>query len=107
MNENEREAELLTRLAALESRLAEVDQRAREAAARARDAEERVAGSPGESLESLFALFLPSEARDHLRTARKEQLLAVRAVIDKMVDRLDRKPPPARRRRETISLEDA
>jgi hypothetical protein len=99
MADTDREAELLARLAVLEARYAELDERARDAEARARE-------HGGESIESLLTAFLPSEARTHLRAARKEQLLAARAVLDHLIDRVDRKPPE-RRRRESIHLEES
>jgi hypothetical protein len=105
---SDREAELTARLAALEGRLAEVEARAADAEARANEAEARSMGSPLEALETVMGMVLPSEVRGHLRAARKEQLLAVRSMVDVWIDRVDRKPAePARRRRETIPLEDA
>ena len=103
----DREAELLARLAALEGRLAEVEALAADAEVRARDAEARASSSPLEMMESLMGAFLPAEAREHLRASRKERLLAVRSVLDGWIDRVDRKPPEPRHRRETIPLEDA
>jgi hypothetical protein len=99
MAESDREAELLARLATLEARITELDKRARDAEARARE-------HGGESVESLLTMFLPPEARTHLRAARKEQLLAARSVLDHWIDWVDRKPPE-HRRRESISLEDS
>jgi hypothetical protein len=105
---SDREAELTARLAALEARLAEVEARAADAETRARDAEAHAMGSPLEAMETLMGMVLPVETRGHLRAARKEQLLAVRSLIDTWIDRVDRKPDePKRRRRETIPLEDA
>jgi BMFP domain-containing protein YqiC len=112
----DREAELTARLAALEGRLNEVESRAAqaeaaaaEAEARARDAEARSMGSPFEAVEAVLGAMLPTEVRGHLRAARKEQLLAVRAMVDAWIERVDRAPGerPAHRRRESIPLEDA
>lgn len=41
--------------------------------------------------EELFTLFLPSEAQEHLRRARKEVLLAVRSLIDARLESLENK----------------
>ena len=35
---------------------------------------------------------MPEGFREHLRNARKEQLLAVRSVVDAAIDRLEEKP---------------
>jgi hypothetical protein len=73
--------------------------------------EERLAGleghdGPRDPLERLFIAMVPSDARDHMRAARKEQLLAARSFLDHWIERLDRKPmPKERRRRESITLE--
>jgi hypothetical protein len=40
-----------------------------------------------------------------LRTARKEQLLAARAMLDHWIARIDRAPEERIRRRESIKLE--
>jgi hypothetical protein len=40
-----------------------------------------------------------------MRAARKEQLLAMRSLIDTAIDRVDR-TPPERKRRESIPLEE-
>jgi hypothetical protein len=103
---SDREAELTARLAALEGRLAEVEARAAEAEARAGAAEARSMGSPMEAMETLMGMVLPGEVRGHLRAARKEQLLAVRSLIDGWIERVDRRPDEPRRRRESIPLED-
>ena len=103
-----REAELTQRLVTLEGRLAEMEARADEAEARAREAEARAMPGPVEAMETVMAMLLPAEVRGHLRAARKEQLLAVRAMVDTWIERVDRKPDEGRRRRrESISLEDA
>jgi len=47
----------------------------------------------------------PLEARKHMRTARKEQLLAARAFVDNWIERLEKEPADALPRRESISLE--
>ncbi len=93
-----REAELTARLAVLEERLAELERRELDIEAQA--------GEGGfELMESLVMRLLPSDTRGHLRAARKEQLLAVRSIIDHAIARVDR-TPPERRRRESIPLEE-
>lgn len=105
---SDREAELTARLAALEARLAEVEAKAAEAEARARDAEARAMGGPMEAMDAMLSAVLPAEVRGHIRAARKEQLLAVRSLVDAWIARVDRKAEePRRRRRESIPLEDA
>ena len=83
------DAELAARIAMLEARLNELE----------------AVGEP-DPLDRLLEGLIPSEARQHLRAARREQLLAARSFLDHWIDRLDRKPMPReRRRRESITLE--
>ena len=83
------EADLAARIAVLEERLAEFEGRGE-------------ADPTDRWLEGL----IPPEVRQHMRAARREQLLAARSFIDHWIDRLDRKPAPKeRRRRESITLE--
>ena len=77
------------RLVILEERLAELE---------AREAEVG-------SIETLVAQLIPSDVRSHLRAARKEQLLAARAMLDHWIARIDRAPTERIRRRESIKLE--
>jgi hypothetical protein len=108
MAETDREMELATRLAALELRLADVEAKAAASEARAREAEARAGGGPLGLMDAVLTAVLPAEARGHLRAARKEQLLAVRSLVDTWIERVDRKADePRRRRRESIPLEDA
>ena len=96
-----REAELTARLAALEERLAEME-------SRATDAEARAGGRPMDAIDALMDALLPAEVRTHMRAARKEQLLAIRTMVDIWIERVDRKPEDRRRpRHETIQLDDA
>jgi hypothetical protein len=82
-------AELAARISVLEARLNELE-----------------AGREHEPLDRLLDGLIPSEARQHMRSARREQLLAARSFLDHWIDRLDRKPSPKeRRRRESITLE--
>lgn len=84
------DSELAGRIAVLEDRLAELE--AHEAAS--------------EPLDRLLSDMVPAEVRDHMRAARKEQLLAARSFLDHWIERLERKPmPKERRRRESIPLE--
>ena len=97
--------DLGARLATLEERLAELEDQDRVRAAELAE----------DAIDRLVARVMPTEARVHLRAARKEQLLAARAFIDHWIERLDRPPTPrptrgrrtgrTPRRRESISLE--
>jgi BMFP domain-containing protein YqiC len=80
---------LVARLAVLEERLAALESHESEM----------------EGLEALLARLFPTEVRGHLRAARKEQLLAARAMLDHWINRLDRAPAERVRRRESIKLE--
>ena len=77
------------RLATLEERLAELEARETEVG----------------SIETLVAHLVPSDVRSHQRAARKEQLLAARAMLDHWIARIDRAPDEPIRRRESIKLE--
>lgn len=81
--------DLAARLAVLEQRLADLE---------SRDAD-------GGGLEAMITRLFPPEVRGHLRSARKEQLLAARAMLDHWIARLDRAPAERVRRRESITLE--
>jgi hypothetical protein len=83
------DTELAARIAVLEARLNELE-----------------AGSESDPLDRLLHGLVPSEARQHMRAARREQLLAARSFLDHWIERLDHKPvPKERRRRESITLE--
>jgi hypothetical protein len=81
----------------LEAKLAELEQRL----AAVEAGEER----EPRGLEGLWREVFPPEARKHMRTARKEQLLAARAFLDHWIERLEKEPADALPRRESISLE--
>ncbi len=70
------------------------------------DLERRIADMQTESTPNMFGLLdaiFPSDARQHMRKARKEQLLAFRSLLDKWIDRMDdEKPTP---KREAIRVE--
>ena len=82
-------SDLVARLAVLEERLAELESREPET----------------DGIEAFLGRLFPTEVRGHLRAARKEQLLAARAMLDHWIDRLDRAPAERVRRRESIKLE--
>ena len=69
--------------------------------------EKRIAEMQGESTPGgLFALvdqIFPPETRQHMRAARKEQLLAFRSLIDKWIARVEDDAPAPRR--EAIKVE--
>ncbi len=101
MADTTREAELMARLVEVEARLAEVEARPREPGMQA-------GTHLGDAIDALLAAVLPAEALVHMRAARKEQLLAVRAVLDRWIELAGHEPakhaPAGRRRRETIPL---
>ena len=81
--------DLEERLARLEERLADV--------------EARVERRPK---MSTMRDVVPPDVREHLRTAGREQLLAIRALVDHWTERLDRKAEEdALPRHESISLD--
>ncbi len=81
----------------LEAKLAELEQRLA-----AVEADE---GREPRGLEGLWRDVFPPEARKHMRTARKEQLLAALAFLDHWIERLEKEPADALPRRESITLE--
>jgi len=89
MAKTDHPTEETARLAILEERLAELE---------AREADLG-------SIETLIAHLVPSDVRIHLRAARKEQLLAARAMVDHWIERVDRAPAEPIRRRESIKIE--
>ena len=83
-------SELEDRLARLEERLAELEVRA--------DRRPKMATVRDE--------LIPPDVRVHLRTAGREQLLALRALVDHWMERLDRRAEEdGLPRHESISLE--
>jgi hypothetical protein len=81
----------------LEEQLAALEQRL--AAMEARSQQEPM------GLLGVWREVFPAEARQHMRAARKEQLLAARAFLDHWIERLDRDPAGDLPRRESISLD--
>jgi len=65
--------DLGARVEELESRLRELEHRERKT----------------NPVKLLMRELLPAEARDHMRAARREQLLAVRSVIDHWIERAE------------------
>jgi hypothetical protein len=55
----------------------------------------------------MFQDMFPEEVRTHMRAAQREQLLAVRALIDAAIERMDAPPEarPARKSRVEIAVE--
>ncbi|MGO9204881.1 MAG: hypothetical protein ACLQBX_01615 [Candidatus Limnocylindrales bacterium] len=81
----------------LEDRLAELEQRLAAVEAQSARAPRGLIG--------LWRDVLPSEVRVHLRAARKEQLLAARALLGHRIEHLGQTPADALPRQESISLE--
>jgi hypothetical protein len=84
--------------------MTEFDTRLDELEARLASIEAHAAGNP-RGLAGMMRELLPTEARTHLRAARKEQLLAARAFLDHWIERLEKEPADRLPRRETISFE--
>jgi len=78
----------------LDARLAELETRVREMERRDRE------HGP---IRSLLREIFPPEVREHMRAARKEQLLAVRAVLDHWIERVEH--TESARARERITLD--
>ena len=79
------QAELEQRITNLEKRIAEL----------------QAESAPGGVFALVDQLF-PPETRQHMRAARKEQLLAFRSLIDTWIARVEDSPAP---RREAIKVE--
>ncbi len=87
MREDEELTELAGRVATLERRLAMVEAR----------------GHGPRGLRRMLDTLLPPEARVHLREAQREQLRAIRSVLDRWIERPERDDDG--RRRERIRIE--
>ncbi len=55
--------------------------------------------------EELFNLFLPSEAHTHLIRAKKELLLALRALINARIEMLEKKEEKKEEKKKKIPVE--
>lgn len=82
------------RIADLQARVAELEARLREMERR----EEM-------SLDALVRKLLPEDVRTHMRAARKEQLLAIRSMLDHWIERSEETASGSPRRRESITVE--
>ncbi len=78
---------------------------------RERDLEQRIGKLEEELRElqyrqplALYQRLVPPEVRTHLRAARKERLLALRAWVDVAIARAD-EPPERPRRAESVRIE--
>lgn len=89
------------RTAELERRIADLERRT----PRAMMAEGR--SGIEEAFWALVHTMFPEEARKHLRSASREQLLAARVYLDRWIERLDEKDaePAASRQHEKIEVE--
>jgi hypothetical protein len=81
------------RLARLEQRLEELDRRS--------NAMERAMDKSRAAMDTM----IPSETRRHLKNAGREQLLAVRSLLDHWVDRLGDQPEKSNGGRENIPID--
>ncbi len=81
--------ELDARIAELESRVREMERREHESG----------------PLRSVLREIFPREVREHMRAARKEQLLAVRAILDHWIERVDRTGGGGAPARERVTLD--
>jgi hypothetical protein len=81
------------RMARLEQRLEELDRRS--------NAMERAMDRSRAAVDTM----IPSETRKHLRAAGREQLLAVRSLLDFWVDKLAEQPDKANGGRENIPID--
>ena len=76
--------------------------------ARVRELEEKIKAMEAEGnrsgLRSLLDELFPSDVRMHMRTARKEQLMAIRSMLDHWIDKQD-ESSSGTKRRETISVD--
>ncbi|HEX9269163.1 MAG TPA: hypothetical protein VF998_04900 [Candidatus Limnocylindria bacterium] len=79
----------------LEARIAELEQRIR-----TMEAENAVPGAVRSFVDAMF----PGDVRQHMRAARKEQLLAMRSFLDHWIEKAD-ETQGSPRRRESITVE--
>jgi hypothetical protein len=56
-------------------------------------------------MRSILRELFPAEARQHIRAARKEQLLAMRAFLDHWIEKVDERGSASSGTRERITLD--
>lgn len=56
-------------------------------------------------IETMWRKLLPDDVRGHLRSARKEQLLALRSMLDHWIEHSEHADSEPPRRRESITVE--
>ena len=81
------------RVGELQSRIEELEERIREMERR-----------DEQSVDRMIRRFVPDDVREHLRHAQKEQLLAVRTMLDHWIARTEHTAETPRRR-ESITVE--
>jgi hypothetical protein len=81
------------RVTELQARIEELEERIREMERR-----------DEQSVDRMIRRFVPDDVREHLRQAQKEQLLAMRTMLDHWIARTERGGEPPRRR-ESIVVE--
>ena len=76
--------------------------------ARVRELEDKIKMLESEGdrfgIRSLFDELFPTDARKHMRAARKEQLMAIRSVLDHWIDKTDESATNTKRR-ESIAVD--
>jgi hypothetical protein len=74
--------------------------------ARVRELEAKLKEMEGDryGMSSFFEALFPADARKHMRAARKEQLMAIRSVLDHWIEKSDETSGGAKRR-ETIAVD--
>jgi hypothetical protein len=83
------------------TRTSELDARVSELEARLREMERRE--HKVDPMRRIVSELFPSEARDHMRAARKEQLLAVRSFLDHWIEKIEERGQAPER--ENISID--
>jgi hypothetical protein len=59
----------------------------------------------GDRSRAVLRNIIPEETRQHLRAAVREQLLAIRSLVDHWIGRLEERPEERRSEREEIRIE--
>ena len=76
--------------------------------ARVRELEDKIKVLESEGdrfgIRSLFDELFPTDARKHMRAARKEQLMAIRSVLDHWIEKTDESATNTKRR-ESIAVD--